>query len=399
MSDVFQTVEKLLTAKTTDLMELAKIAGVPADVLYIRADLKGVDLRGQDISILLASDADLSGAMLDNKQLQKVRARRHQQGTPFTSDKNRKLIEAFLIGAHKRFKKFPTRNALLSHLQHWESRLRLTLDVGDNHPDGDLCFVMIRTLEEMWVPEYDGFEVDLFKLMGGLDTEYTERFAKALEGLFAGLSKNRVIHLVSLLRSDARIDALAVEDFWYNSLFQKEGSRPVSHSEFILQIMRRRMIHEVAIPKALPNIPNEAISEFLRYVRRDLSEKAIVEISTLLVRKSNDHNWISYLLASNAPNVVKDMIIELVFREGSPDRIMEAMKNFQKNSDQSGVGALSLENAFGFMKDFDAIYSVSRRLMPTMNNPQRQAIIRSLRQKAISINNRKLVNQLESKFI
>lgn len=63
--DWLEAVERVLRAKTSDLRELAQIAGCDPRTLYIGANLDGVDLRGQDLRGMVLSDLDPTKVKLD----------------------------------------------------------------------------------------------------------------------------------------------------------------------------------------------------------------------------------------------------------------------------------------------------------------------------------------------
>lgn len=70
-------VARVLTADTSDLRELALIAGEDPRTLYIGTDLSGCDLRGQDLRGMILDPLDLSRVQHDENTLldDDVRAR------------------------------------------------------------------------------------------------------------------------------------------------------------------------------------------------------------------------------------------------------------------------------------------------------------------------------------
>ena len=70
LTQILNTVEKILDAETDDLQELADIAGIDAKKLYFRADLSGLDLREADIDFLLSLQTNFENAKITNEQRQ-----------------------------------------------------------------------------------------------------------------------------------------------------------------------------------------------------------------------------------------------------------------------------------------------------------------------------------------
>ncbi|MFA8384581.1 MAG: hypothetical protein ACEPO2_03105 [Pelagibaca sp.] len=400
LTEALEAVERVLDAKTGDLRELAKIADVAPEVLFLRADLSGVDLRGQDISFLLPLEVSYLGAKLNDHQLRAFRqADRERRAVRLREDQklaNIQLVENFLYVINQseniRSGKMATENSILLTMRETLlfpllEDLRRNERVPKNYM-ADALFVLGRNR----IAQSTNFTSKLFSLFNDLDCEITPEAIKALDESWLGWHGAQLGELIGLLRRDRLLDS-----YW---LLKDEVVSPI---EAARQININRSVDvgsvELAIEKRLLSLPEywRFILEFLSVAEFECNSHQAERLAAPVVNAKWAATETANILETKTHPRVKTALFRQILSQGKEKRIVELVKWLDGN--RGAAGALSLDNAFLQIKEFDLGLDLATRIAARLSDNQLAILDSNLSRMAYREGDRARLNAFRRRFI
>lgn len=382
MTRALSIVESILRSDKSDLKDLAEIAGLDPKLMYLDADLTGVDLRNQDISFLVGLNTNFEAAIITAQQrdlLRKGRSQeRGQQTRRSIRDARLKLVLTFL-------EEFPDKRLLGMQHEEFSSEeyeivkkgnlRRFLLDpiVNSTSPNPNDQFgsdYMSSVLSGLWpwvVEENLPFFEELFTLLGELHCPVDGNVLAVIKSLYLNKFEYKVGFLLSCMRPTRDLDS------WWVVEMAPRGER-TSHA---IQISNRRKVHSYAVDAFVSQTTSlDEKIYFLTEVRFDVDFDLAERLALYIVNS----NWIDarteFVLKARLPKRVSNAIFRQLLAQGNERRIASVLTWL--NDNRGAAGALSLENAIVHIKDFDLLHQLALKFAPHMKANQLKVIDNAL---------------------
>lgn len=370
-----EAADRVLSSDTGDLKKLAEIAGVAPEVLFQRADLTGVDLRNQDIDFLLPLEVDYLGAMLTDRQLRAFRnaGRRLKRIRISPQERNARIekVEQFIakyaaevpiahngIAAETLTVEYLREILLLPLLEYNRRNLLLPAD----YISGVLQHLTIWTTEHK-----SRFFPDLFSLLSDLKCPISDETIALLEESWRPRFGENLGNLVAIFHGNDLLDT-----YWICRITFDEAYAAA------MQLGLARSVDAQAVEKALGRLRasselswSEALT-FLKNVPIECNSDQAERLATYLTRTNWPARHTREILEAKVPPNMRTAIFRQLLAQGQEDRVIEVIKWLDNN--RGAAGALSLENAFSHIKDFDLALQLAHELEPRLADNQIKVI-------------------------
>ena len=375
-----EAVERVLDANTGDLRELAKIAGMEPEILFRRADLTGVDLRGQDIEFLLSLEVDYLGATLTDEQMRAFRnAERKLKASglsPESINRRIELITDFIEEVTSNGPYYATRNdepAELTKEFLFETLLQPVLDFDRRKLPLPAEFTNSVLADFSRWPEtltYRFFD-ELFLLLGALECPVDVAVVSTLVSYWEPTFQNDLGDLIAHLGTSTALDRywLTKDSFQetYDAAVQIGRGHDVDVAAIEYHLTRWAQSGDVSW--------NDILNFFLNVPFNcdvDQSER----LATFITRMDWHPGHTAEILGAAVPPKMKTAIFRQLLAQGREERVVEVVKWLENN--QGAAGALTLENTFGQLKDFELAANLAFEISPRLADNQINVIYNTL---------------------
>lgn len=390
LTAALEAVERVLNAETTELKALAEIAGISPERLFLRADLSGIDLRRSDIEFLLPLQTYFEEAILTPRQRRafrrstreasRMRVRRQVQ------DLRTNLVTKFIEEYESSGVQLRSRDGekLLTN-----SRLRaiilapmLALYSKNEFLNANFTNAVIRDIEPWASLSHGGFFRKLFSLLGNLrcpvDKLTPLDFARYVTSYF----RDEAGYLVGAFHATAELDI-----YWTCTL------DPENRLSSAIQIGSMRPVHVAAIEKAINGLHTwKEILEILVKVPFECDSDEAERLALQLTRQEWQDADTSSILNAKTQYKVRNAIFRQLLAQGQERRVAEVIRWLDDN--RGAAGALSLENAFVHIRDFNLALQLAQDIAPNLAENQMKVIVHALLQASYDPEHKHQVNRL-----
>lgn len=399
LTQAISTAEALLRADTDDLRQLAAIAGQDPTVMYLGADLTGVDLTSQDISFLVGIGTKFEGAKLTKEQRQQLRRGSAQE----TQYERRKTIRDLRVEMVLRFIERHINDDMMQYSSElgitaselgitasdnfgintsvemdrnqevslkisFESTIREVLldpilqsisSNPNNNFGSDYMSAALIRLSRYLTDNSRPFFEELFRLFGDLHCPVDSEVIPTLKHKYQAQLGNDLGNIIARMRSTHRID------FWW--VFEKnEVSDMISAA---IQLSQHRHIHVSVIEKfAIDTSELELLIYILAKAHYILDNDQAERIAYMIISKNWPAFMVKHVLDARVPRQLAVAIFRQLLAQGNSSRVSEVVRWLDKS--KGAVGALSLENAINNIDNFEAVYRLADILGPNLKGNQ-----------------------------
>lgn len=351
---------------------LARIAGLDPQVMYLNADLTGVDLRTQDVSFLKDLNTNFEGAILTSQQRDLLRRGRSQDHKLVT----RKAIRDARIQLITKFlEAYPQER--LGAMEHRGDEIEvdflpsLLLDpvvetTASNPNDqfgSDYMSAVLNGLSRLVFVSNAEFFGDLYALLGSLFCPVDKNVRAVLSRLYLPTFGEQLGSLLASMRPTPELDA-----WWIVDVGSEDGRK--THA---LQIARHRKVHPYAVESYVKSAKNiSEMVEFLTEVTFEVDNDLAERLALYIVSGDWPPSETRFVLDAKLPLKVRNAVFRQLLAQGNERRITHVITWLSDN--RSEAGALSLENAFVHIEDFELAYQLATQLAPYMRPNQWKVI-------------------------
>jgi hypothetical protein len=369
-----------------DLLELSKMAGISPEILYKGADLSGVNLKGKKIDLFIKAGCDFDAADLTPEQRRRLmkakriaaRAKKRQddvagyvklihdfvnrsvaKGRPLLRENRNFDIEALL------------RAALLTPL--------MEINEFDSSTSSDYFYKALSNLKVFVFSENEKFFSELFHLLGLMRCSVTDKAVEVVKEYEVRLPERDMGAMISAFHPEPALD-----DYWLSSSIAKERAAKVSEV---------RELHPIAVERAVYRIDGaDDVVEFLSHCNftcdGDTAERIAAAVSNSEWPSIDTRKFLSAPINYR----VSSALFRQVVSQAIPERIVEVVKWLEGN--RGAAGALSLENAFQKIPDFEMAWELARDISPRLSENQKAVVRNSLKKLARKSEDRARVRAL-----
>lgn len=386
------TAETLLRADTDDLRELAEIAGQDPAIMYLGADLTGVDLRSQDVSFLVGLGTQFEGALLTEQQRRKLRSGREHERRQANRKKMRDLrleMIARFIEQNANADISPYADQDITHVPHdpeasltFEDTLRSVLlapllKSTSTNPDDQFgsdymsaaLYRLSRHLSEQSLP----FFRKLFQLFGEIQCPVDDAVINTLTDQYKAEAGSRLGELI------ARMRPTRVLDTWW--ILDKDGFQSMITTA--TELSRHRKVHPAAIESFVNSVADASIVlKMLTEAQYDLQPDQAELIAYAIIAKKWPAVMVPDFLNARVPKPLQAALFRQLLGQADSGRVMQVVRWLDQ--DRGAVGALSLENAIRSIQDFAALYRLGKTLQPNLRGSQLDVLRQRLLQLAVN---------------
>ena len=371
LTAALEAVDRVFCAETGDLKELAKIAGILPDVLFLRADLSGLDIRSQSIDFLLPLETNYHAAILTTRQ-RRAFQKENRQGrlTNKIRDLRVTLVTRFIRDYAENSSKMITKdgnrpitateleNVLLKPLlDQTRSVHSLTADYMNNVIN-NLGPLLSRgnTLD---------FFTGIFKLLGDIQCPVDDRTANIIDRNLTVRFGSDLGTIIGSFRATEMLDL-----FWIKA----DNADPDYMLHKALEIAKVRKVHANAIERSMGFRSRWGWQEKLRLLQVpfECDSDQAERLATYLTRSHWPIEKTQEILNAKMQTKVQGAIFRQLLAQGKKARVVEVIKWLDDN--RGAVGALSLENAFVHIKSFEIAIWLAQYLAPRLGANQLDVI-------------------------
>lgn len=371
LTAALEAVDRVFCAETGDLQELARIAGVSPDILFLRADLSGLDLRAQNVDFLLPLETNYHTATLTPKQLRAFRKAERQNPARLGKkilDLRVELVERFIAkhGQHNpEVGELPEARTIKTSL----FKLFLLVPLLEQTENGQALTSeymngVLKYLSKIRPAILPVFVEDLFKLLGDIKCPVDTQTLALVEqnSHFKNFTSNKLETMIGKFRATQILDSYMITLF---------SSGPAQITDTAIRLSRFRKVHVGALEEVLQSTPKwewVTILELLSDVSFDCDTDQAERLATHLTRSKWPSSRTQEILNTKAQPKVRNAIFRQILAQGQEDRVIEIVKWLDDH--RGAAGALSLENAFIYIKNFDLAFKLARDLAPRLADNQ-----------------------------
>jgi hypothetical protein len=351
--------------------------------MYRDADLSGVDLRDQDISFLVSLNTNFKNAILTNSQ--RAALQQGQQGPVKKNETLKAIQDARVILVSQFIDEYSGRNGNLvstsgEYLQEWILRSILLSTVNSTsarEPDEQFGANYVSTALSALAPwaadSHVFFFLKLFKLFGDLLCLTDRQTIAVLDKYYVPTFGEFTGDFVACMRATKAIDEWWILEMPYaNSCLaraqQISKTRPVHISAVDTYISQTSKIYDII----------EFLSQIDFEINADYAEKFAFQI----VSNPWPASQTKFILSAKLSPRVCAAIYRQLLAQGDERRIANVVEWIDDG--RGAAGAISLENAFIHIKNFDIAFSLAKKLSPRMKSNQRNVIDLALSKLAVS---------------
>lgn len=388
LTTALEAVERIFAAETSDLKELALIAGANPYRVFDGADLAGLDLRQTDIDFLLGQEVEFEGARLTDGQRRAFRAARRRR-------------KSQSIGQGQQAERLRVVREFVFFYSSKPDLLPSAKDVGK------LSIALVEKTLLLPIEEYN-------HRSASLNTEFTngvlETFGAWCSHAHFAISPNFIVQIFALLGSlkspvdGATIEILkdpwrselgeilgrciaafgqndALDNYWLNRSTLAETYAAAS------QIGAFRSVSGGAAEDALTSVaarPSDTswkeLLEFLAQIPFACDNDRAERLALLLTRLDWSADHTLEILQAPTPRKIRNALFRQMLAQGRSDRVLEVLRWL--NDNRGAVGALSLENALLQISEFDPVLRLAVELEPDLSDFQLSIFALALRERA-----------------
>lgn len=396
-----EAVDRVLSAETGDLKQLADIAGLAPEVLYLRADLTGVDLRHQDIDFLLPLEVDYVGAILTDQQFRAFRNSERQlkrrRVTKAEQDVRLEMVNLFIADFVESGEKLVSllrsghalnaetlREILASPLSEYNRRDQLLPASYTNS--------VLEQLSEWGSNTKSAFFPKLFALLSGINCVVDERTPTVLHAGWRAAFGEELGNLIAAFHLTEELDTYWVLRDSFDDVMAAAT-----------QIGMRRAVHAKALERAVRYSTKQSdwtwreYLGFLTDIPFDCDNDLAERLSVSLTKKDwPARNTLEILEAKTHPKI-RTALFRQLLGQGKEERVIEVIKWLDDN--RGAAGALSLENAFGHIKNFDLAFRLANDLAPRLADNQLNVVASSLSKLVYAKQDNERVESFRRRFL
>ena len=390
-----KAVERVMESDSSDLKVLAEVAGIEPERLYQRADLTGIDLRGKDIEFLLPLLTKYEGAILTDEQRRAFR-KADRTGNIIRTQIRLRNIRADLI-------------TLFIESYEEKGQFLQASSTADTLTSSSLKEILLEPAvhkyrsENTLPPQY--INSVLNKLATYASSSNFEFFMK----LFTLLSDLRCevdVDTRTSFKEDlwpAFEDALGnlVGAFYPTSILDTYWVVRSTLSETLAaasQIAFRRPVDETAVEKAVEAFQHwEEVLSLLKIIQVDCDMDTAERLATYITRGDWAASETRNILEAKTPPKIRNAIFRQLLAEGREERVAEIVRWLDNN--RGAAGALSLENAFVHIRDFELAFRLAQDIATHLADNQISVIDRELSKLAYLSTDRERLAGFRRKYV
>lgn len=393
LTNALKAVERVLNSDTSDLKALAKVAGVAPEELYFQADLTGLDLRGMDIDFLLPLQTRYEGAVLTDKQRSSFRKAGKQQRELRIKDKIRDLREQAVIDFIQRFEEDDLKyesvfdgEALTTEMLR---KLLLYPLVEQSNRNASLTpnysnFVLSSLAP--WVSSTNYFFIEsVFTLLASMLVPTNSKIQSILHRDYHLALEGRVVGLIGQLHATT-----AVDEYWLSH----DGPDGVLNAA--IELGQRRSVDATAIERNLSGLSEKFLLTLFEEVPFECDADQAERFSMYLISKDWAATDTMRMLNAKVNPRIRSAIYRQILGQGNQLRVAEVIRWLEDS--KGAAGALSLENAFVHIKDFELSMRLAIDLAPRLKPNQLVVVQRSLKSLALTSADQSRVQKFCSKY-
>lgn len=421
LTQAISAAEAILRADTDDLKQLAAIVGQDPHIMYMGADLTGVDLTRQDVSFLVGLGTSFEGATLTDEQRRHLRSgvkeERKQKTRKSIRDVRVDLVLSF-IERHVNddmaqyhppsAMSIPhdwdsdTQQAILRDKQQslrrsFEATLRQTLldpilnsssSNPRDHFGSDYMSSALANLSNYLTGKSTKFFEELFELLGNIQCPVDREVTEVLNSKYRGELGPKLGTLVAKMRPTVELD------IWW--VFDQPGFSAMIDAA--IEISWHREVHAAVIEGfATSSVELEIVLQMLTATRYHIEADRAERTAYAIVSRKWPASMTTSVLEADVPRSLSLAIFRQLLAQGESSRISKIVQWLDRS--KGAVGALSLENAIDNIHDFTSVYKLAEMLAPNLKPNQLHVFNSRLSKLAYMDSDRSNLSKFRQKYL
>lgn len=392
LTTALEAVERVLKSDTGDLKELAKIAGVSPEALYFQADLSGIDLTDTDIDFLLPLQTHFTNAITTSDQRRAFRKASEQRYKQISREKIRDIRAQLVLRFIEYYEStkiqdiIATDESVLTPEFFREILLKPIIEIK-NHSKllkADYTNSALSAIEPWVSIENIKFLKDYFGLLGKIFAPTNLKTVIILsEGPFINIGDDLGL-LIAVMHPTISVDL-----FW----LKRSGRDQIIKAA--KQIGLHRKVDANAIEKTLPELQWEELVSLFETVPFECDIERAERFSAHIVKQDWPSSETTRILEAKAHTKIRTALFRQIVGQGDQRRVGEVIRWL--NGNKGAIGALSLENAFIHIRDFDVALKLASDLAPSLAANHIAVLEKALSSLAHTTGERSLLRSFRSK--
>ncbi|MGZ3218374.1 hypothetical protein ACNR9W_017800 (plasmid) [Paracoccus sp. T5] len=361
-------------------------------IMYLGADLTGVDLRSQDVSFLVGLGTQFEGALLTEQQRRQLRSGREHERQQTNRKKMRdvrlEMIARFIeqnanadISPYSDQDRTPVPHDFEAPISFEDTLRSVLLDPflkstsinPDNQFGSDYMSVALHRLSGHLSEVSMPFFGKLFQLFGDIQCPVDGAVINTLTLQYKAEAGSRLGELIARMRPTRDLDT------WW--ILDKGGFQSMIATA--AELSRHRKVHPAAIESFVNSVTDASIVlKMLTEAEYDLQNDQAERIAYAIIDKKWPSVMVPDLLNARVPKPLQAAFFRQLLGQADSARVMQVVRWLDQ--DRGAVGALSLENAIRSIQDFAALYRLGKTLQPNLRGGQLDVLRHRLLQLAVN---------------